>query len=410
MQLQNNIRQFDASFWRYLTSFFVFSVGVFIFAELYPLYLVAHDHSGNVISDASVALNVGSILGTVPAVFLMRWLGLKVTTLVSLAGASLASAARLWHESALMIYGGALAAGFFFAVLTIGIAVTVSRLTTPSNRALGFSWFFGVTISAGFFGDAIGGELPDLIGRLWGIARSADSMLAATIFACGLSLASVIPAMGLRYSSDAQQQQGKISIPRDATTVRLMVAIAVWNVAVGLFAPFYAVYFSKYLNVPVRTIGLDLASGQIVGAIFTMFAPAFINARGAIGSVRLMMFFAGASAFFLSFASTTITVGVGYAMYMGFVAMAQVPLQTLLMNRVRIEEQPSVSMLNSLVVFSALAVGGFIGGQFIDILGYPSMLALAGACCMLASIVFVGMVKVGPEPGKGAPMGPEVVP
>lgn len=409
MQLRNNMRQFDASFWRYLTSFFFFSVGVFIFAELYPLYLQDYGYSVVVLGNASLALNVGSIVGTVPAVFLMRWLGLKETTVVSLAGASLASAARLWHESGLMVYGGAFAAGFFFAVLTVGIAVTVSRLTTPANRALGFSWFFGVTISAGFLGDAIGGELPGLIGRLAGFARSADAMLGATILACALSLASVIPAMGLRYSSDAQQHE-TISIPRDAPIVRMMVAIAIWNFAVGLFAPFYAVYFSTYLGESVRTIGLDLASGQIVGAVFTMFAPAFIAARGAVGSVRFMMFFAGACAFFLSLASTTIAVGIGYAIYMGFVAMAQVPLQTLLMNRVRTEEQAGASMLNSLVVFSAVATGAFIGGHFIFILGFPQLLALAGACCMLAAVVFVVMVKADPEPGKGAPMSSKVGP
>lgn len=409
MQWIDNLRQFDASFWRYLASFFLFSVGVFIFVELYPLYLQSYEYSVVVIGNASFALNMGSILGTVPAVFLMRWLGLRTTTVISLAGVGLASAARLWHESGLMVYGGAFAAGFFFAVLTIGIAVTVTRLTTPANRALGFSWFFGVTIFAGFLGDAIGGELPELIGRLGGFTRSADSMLTATLFACALSLASAIPAMGLRFSSDAQQHE-KIKIPRDPPVVRLMIAIAAWNVAAGLFAPFYAVYFSTYLSLPVRTMGLDLATGQIVGAVFTMFAPALIAARGAIGSVRFMMFFAGASAFFLSMASTTLAVGIGYAIYMGFVAMAQVPLQTLLMNRVRTEEQAGASMLNSLVVFSAVAAGGFIGGQFIHNLGFPPMLALAGASCMLAAVVFVVMVKSGAKPGMNAPMSPKAAP
>lgn len=410
MRWLDNARQFDEGFWRYLTSFGVFSAGVFIFAELYPLYLHAHGHSVVVISNASAVLNIGSILGTVPAVFLMRRLGLKATAMLSLAGASLASAARLWDHSGWMIYGGAFVAGFFFAVLTVANVVIVTRLTTPANRALGFSWFFGLTIFAGFLGDAIGGELPDWFAQIGAMAHAADSMLAAALFGCLLSLAGVIPALGLRHVADAPHQQGSISIPRDWPIVRLMVAVAVWNVAAGLFAPFYGVYFSTVLHASVQTIGLDLASGQVIGALFTMFAPAFIAARGATGSVRFMMFFAGVSAFYLSTTATTLSAGIGYAIYMGFIAMVQVPLQTLLMNRVRTEEQAGASMLNSLVVFCAVAAGGVIGGQFVHTLGFPTMLALAGASCMLAAVVFVVMVKADGDAATAAPATSKAVP
>jgi len=53
MQWLNNARQFDASFWRYLASFFFFSIGVFIFVELYPLYLSSYEYSVVVIGNAS---------------------------------------------------------------------------------------------------------------------------------------------------------------------------------------------------------------------------------------------------------------------------------------------------------------------------------------------------------------------
>ena len=141
MRLRDHLRQFDGNFWRYLGSYSLFWFGVFIFAELYALYMRELGYGVVVLGNASVALNLGSIAGTIPAVFLMRRLGLARTTAVSFAGAGLASAVRLWHDNALAVYGGAFVAGIFFAVAAVGIAVIVSRLTTPSNRADSFGGF-----------------------------------------------------------------------------------------------------------------------------------------------------------------------------------------------------------------------------------------------------------------------------
>lgn len=389
-----DLRQFDASFWRYLAGFSLFSVGLFVYTELYPLYLQDRGVGVVRIGDANLAMNLGCVAGTIPAIFLMRWPGLKGATLLSLAGAGIAFAARLWHASPLTLYGGAFAAGFFLAVLTVGIPVIVSRLTMPSNRALGFSWFFVVTILSGFVGDVIGGELPRTIGGVFRVERYSEQLAIATFLACVVILAGVVPIARMRLAQEGHARE--MRFPRGAATARLILAIALWGFAVGLFAPFYSVYFSTHLHQSVRTIGLDLASGQVMGAVFTIFVPALIAAWGLVRSVRLMMFAAGACAVFLSTAASTLAAGIGYAVYMGFVAMVQPPLNTLLMNGVREEEQAGASMINSLFNFSAVAVGGFVGGRLISALGYPSMLAIAGAACMLAAVVFFVLVRGDP--------------
>ena len=397
MRLLLDLRQFDASFWRYLAGFSLFSIGLFIFTELYPLYLQDRRVSVVTIGDASLALNLGGMAGTVPAIFLMRWPGLKGATLLSLAGVSIASMARLWYSEPLIIYGAAFAGGFFMAVLAVGIPVVISRLTLPANRALGFSLFFVTTITSGFLGDVVGGEMPHWVGRAFRVHDQGEQLLIATFLACVVSLASVVAVARMRISEGAHRQE--LRIPRGRPTMRLMVAIASWSFAVGLFAPFYSVYFSTYLQQPVHTIGLDLASGQVVGAVFTLFAPMFVAGWGAVRSVRFMMFAAGTCSFFLSLVSSTAWVGAGYAVYMGYVAMVQPPLNTLLMNQVREEEQAGASMVNSLFGFTAVAAGGFVGGRLIDVLGFAPMLALSGAACMVAAVIFVILVKPGSVPG-----------
>jgi predicted MFS family arabinose efflux permease len=340
---------------------------------------------------------VGCIAGTLPAVLFMRWLGLKGALIFSMAGYNLASALRLWDVNAAAIYGSAAVAGFFLAIISVGIAVTVSRLTTPSNRALGFSCFFVTTIVAGFFGDAIGGELPGIMERLEHGHTPRDRLFASALLACGIGLAAVLPALFMKLAGEAEQQA--MRFPRERQVVRLMAAIAFWSFAVGLFAPFFGVYFSSHLGASVRTIGLDLASGQVVGALFTVFAPMWVSWWGPVRSIRFFMFTAGASAFFMTLTEGTLTSGLGYAIYTGYVAMVQPPINTLLMNAVRPEEQGGASTVNSLFGFSAVAAGGFIGGQMIDMIGYAPMLGLAGATCMAAAVAFVLLVPLeGPPP------------
>ena len=374
---------------------------MFIYTELYPLFLSEHGVSVVLIGDASLAMNLGSVAGTIPAILLMRWPGLKAATLLGFAGMASASALRLWYTHPWMVYGGAFASGFFLAVLSVGIAVTISRLTTPGNRALGFSCFFVTTIASGFFGDVVGGEMPHWVGKSFGVPKYGDQLFLAVFLACLAILASIVPAARMRLAEGGHRQS--LRIPHSAPTVRLMVAIAAWTFAIGLFAPFYSVYFSTYLQQPVNTIGLDLAGGQVIGALFTVFAPMFIAGWGAVRSVRFMMFAAGTCAFFLSLVMHTVAVGVGYAVYMGYVAMVQTPLNTLLMNQVREDEQAGASMVSSLFSFMAVAAGGFVGGRLIDILGYAPMLALSGAACMFAAVLFVILVKKHDEPSALVP-------
>jgi MFS family permease len=326
----------------------------------------------------------------VPAIVLMRWLGLKGTFVVSLIGYNVASGLRLWDANPFEVYGFAFLAGFFLAILSVGIAVTISRLTTSGNRQLGFTLFFIATIVSGFFGDAIGGELPGILERIEHGHGHGDRLLASLFIACALGLSAVIPALFMRLAGEAHPP--RVRLPHGPAVRRLITAIAFWGFAVGLFAPFFGVYFSSHLGASVRTIGLDLASGQIVGALFTAFAPMWVGAWGPVRSIRFFMFAAGASAFFMTLTEATLVSGVGYAIYMGYLAMVQPPLNTLLMNAVTPEEQAGASMINSLFGFSAVALGGFIGGQLIDALGYPQMLALAGAGCMAAAVVFVLLV------------------
>jgi MFS family permease len=390
--LRLGLPQFDESFWRYVASFSLFSVGLAVIDQLYPLYL--HDRGEGIvmIGNASLALYIGCVAGTVPTVLMLRYGGLRRATMVAFAGYAACSAVRILEDHPFAAYGGAFGAGFFLAVLTVGIAITVARLTKPANRVEGFSWFFVATIAASFIGNLLAGEIPAWLGHLPGEDDPGDQKAAAILAACLVSAIAAIPAGRLRFPTDRRKHE-RMYLPRSPVTLKLLAAVSLWSFAVGLFAPFFASYFSSHLEQPLHTVGVNFALGQVTGAVFTLFAPSFVDAWGMKRSVRFMMFGAGVCAFFLSLVDTVLPNLIGYSIYMGFVTMAKAPLDTLLMNQARTEEQAGMSVIFTLCAFAAVAVGSYVGGRLIALLGYDEMLAIAGACCMLAAVGFIGLMR-----------------
>lgn len=381
-----DFRSFNSNFWRFLACFGCFAVGVLIFNELYPLYLLAHGKDVVLVGKVSLALNIGTVIGTIPAAFMLQRLGIRKTLLLSFFGTGLASAVRAFHANGFALFGGAFAAGFFFAVLTVAAVVAISQLTTPGNRARGFSLFFGTSIGSGVLGDAMGGELPGWITAGLGTEIGIDPMLTAILLACIINLLSVIIASKLHFEGSASLE--KVIIPRSPKILRLMLTVGIWNFAFGLFTPFFVVFFSVQLGASVRSIGLDLTGGQIVAAAATLMAPMMINRLGTLPAIRTMMFLTGVGAFILCSHPRFAGIAAGYMIYTAFQAMTQPAIYTLLMNQTSKAEQAGASMLNSLVVFSSAALSGYLGGQAIHRVGYERILLNCGISCIIAGIVF----------------------
>jgi len=384
-----DFRTFNGNFWRFLASFGFFAVGVLIFNELYPLYLLSHGRDVVLIGKISLAMNIGTVAGTIPAAFMLQKLGIKKTLLVSFFGTGVASAIRVIHSSSFALYGGAFSAGFFFAVLMVTAAVAVTQLVSASDRARGYSLFFGVSIGSGVLGDAMGGELPGWITALFGATIGIDSMLTAILLACIINLLSVITSGGLSFGASSSLE--KIVIPRSPKIIRLMLAVGIWNFAFGLFAPFFTVFFSVHLGASVQAIGLDLTGGQIVASVATLMAPTLINRLGAISAIRIMMFLTGAGAFVLSTHPKLAGIATGYIIYTAFQAMTQPAIYSLLMNQTSNAEHAGAAMINSLVVFTAAAFSGYLGGLAIDRVGYDLMLIVCGTSCLLAGVLFAAL-------------------
>jgi len=386
------LRQFDDTFWSYLASFSLLSFSIVIFGALYPLFL--DEHVGKAVSimgNATLATNLGCVAGAVPAVMLMRRFGLKGAHIVAIVGINVAMALRLFYDSVFMTYGFAFVAGFFLSVLAVGIPVIVARITSRGNRVLAFSCFFVATIGASVVAMAIAGEMPGVLDAMDHGHHHGERLLTALLFGCAIGITAVVPAVSMNIERRGVEQ--RLRIPRGRRAHGLITAIALWNFAVGLFAPFFTLYFSSHLGASMRVIGLKLAAGQLIGAVFMVFAPMWVARWGMVRSIRFFMFGAGAAAFFMTLTEQHLASGIGYAIYMGYVAMVQPPVDTLLMDAVHPEDRAGASMTNSLFGFIAVAAGGFTGAQLIDALGYPEMLALAGTACMAAAVAFVVLVR-----------------
>jgi predicted MFS family arabinose efflux permease len=90
-----------------------------------------------------------------------------------------------------------------------------------------------------------------------------------------------------------------------------------------------------------------------------------------------------------------------YAGYMAFQYMSEPGVFTLLMSRVRKEEQGGASSLNFLAAFSAQALAAALAGTALSEFGYPVVLTAIALMAISSAIVFRALLRrfeTGPDP------------
>jgi predicted MFS family arabinose efflux permease len=162
--------------------------------------------------------------------------------------------------------------------------------------------------------------------------------------------------------------------------------LLLWNLATGAFNPFFTVYFSKNLGMPVSQIGAVFSAAQLAQVVALLAAPLVLRRMGAINGLMSMQIATGLALAWLAIGPTGMFAGVLYAVYVAFQYMSEPGMYSLLMERVKPQERSGASALNFLVIFGGQALAASIAGLAVRRFGYPLVLAAAAITAMLAAI------------------------
>jgi MFS family permease len=349
-------------FWVFLVAAAQFNFGLFIFFLLYNLHLFDLGYREDFLGVVGASATIGSIVGTIPAAFLVRRFGLRKVLLADIACTAAIVTMRALATSRLPLVALAFGAGAIFSVWAVAINPAIAGAVEEKRRPLAFSLFFAVMFSVGIAGNYAGGWLS-----AWLHGKQPALLLAALMVALAL-----VPAWYLKPGEPPQE--GAKVYPRSPFLLRYLVAFAVWNLATGSFNPFANVYFA-HLRFPAQRIGSVFSGAQVAQLAGVLMAPMIFRKAGLVTGIVWMMAATAIGLAGLSTQPTAITAVLVYAWYMAFQWMSEPGLNALLMSRVTERERSGASALNYMVAFSAQAVAALAAGRLLAHFGYGVVLA-----------------------------------
>lgn len=366
-------RGIDPQLFRFLGAVSIFNFGVSIFFLLYNLFLLQLRFQEDFIGRISSAMSVGSIVGTLPGAFVLHKLGIRTTLVLILAGLPTVCVIRALASVPAALLVSAFLGGAFFSLYAVSIAPTVAQFTTTRSRPLGFSLFFSLGIAIGVLAGLVGGKLPGWM-----------SLQNALFAACGIAALSTLPALKLEVRSKPESERR--IYPRGPFIKQFLAVLLLWSLATGAFNPFFSVYFSSNLGMPVDRIGVVYSAAQMAQVVALLLAPLVLRRLGPISGLMGMQLATAVMLAALAIGPNGVVAAFVYALYVAFQYMSEPGMYTLLMERVQPQEQSGASALNFLVIFGGQALAASIAGIGVRRFGYAAVLSVAALAAVLAAI------------------------
>jgi MFS family permease len=379
------VPRLGVQFWRFYSAFFLFNFGLFIFFLLYNLYLFQLGFREDFLGLVASAMTVGSIAGSLLSALAIRRFGLRNTLAVCFVSVAFIAALRTCITPAPALLALACAAGIVTAAWAVCLSPAVAQLTVEKNRPVAFSLIFSTGILIGFLGGLVAGRLPGWVAQLHLAASGVESYRGALLAGCALVLFAVWPLSRVKIAAPPPSPR-RFYRP-SPLTFRFLVAIAAWNLGIGIFNPFFNVFFSR-LRMPVEQIGSLFSAAHVAQAGAVLMAPVVLRRFGLTRGVSGMQFATALALLGLSSAAGPLSAGLAFAAYTMSQYMTEPGMFTFLMDGVPAEERSNASALNFLVTFAAQAIVAAIAGRMLARFGYPPVLVAAAIICALAALLF----------------------
>ena len=367
----------DRNFLIFLFASALFDLGEFIFFLLYNLYLLDLGYNERLLGRIASAITIGSFIGVVPAAALVHRWGLRPALILAIAGASASTALRAIASGPPSLLLFAFLNGLFLSVWAVCLPPAVAASTTERNRARGFSLVASLGISIGIGAGVLGGRLPAIL----------ESKRAALLLGSALVSLAILPALRLRFPIARPSLSEKRVYPRSRFIAGFIFAVFVWSVATGAFNPFFNVYFSQHLRVPVERIGTIFSFSHLAQVMAILSAPLLLRRVAGIKGISYAQMATALMLAILAFATTPAAAAVTYIAYMAFQYMTEPCLFTLLMDRVAPAERSGASALNFLATSLAGTLSAMAAGAALPRFGYSFVLGAAAILAFVAAIL-----------------------
>ena len=373
-------------YWTFFCAAALFNFGLFVFFLLYNIYLLRLGFHENFLGLVSGVMTAGSVVACIPAAAAIRRFGMKPALMGAFVAIACAAALRATVTGAPALIGLAFVAGFFGVFWGVAISPAVAQLTTERNRSLGFSLIMASGVGIGVIAGFIGGRLPGHFGSL--LSSDVAGFRAALFCGCAMVLLALWPLS--RVKLEGVLSKGPVLARPSQNLLRFFAAIVVWNVATGIFNPFFSAFF-VHLRFSTERIGELFSSVHFIQAIAMLAGPIAFQRLGLVRSVSAMQFATALSLAALAMWKGVATASVAYGAYTVFQYMSEPGLFAWLMNSVPESQRAGVSALNMIVILGSQMLVATASGVLITRFGYSPVLGVAALLSVAAALLFRGL-------------------
>jgi MFS family permease len=379
-------RKLGRQFWTFFAASFCFDLGMTMFFFLYNLYILDRGYREDFVGLMAGAMNVGSIVCSIPAGIFLQRLGLRKSLLLCVVLVPSVSAARALFAPRSVLLGFAFLSGLVTTMWAVALSPTIARLTDEKSRPYAFSFVFSSGIGIGILANLIASRMPGWFVWLTSNLTITQAKQLALLTACCIVALGLFPLSRLKLSPVPVAE--KKLYPNNPFLWRFLPNLALWSVVTGSLSPLSNVYFSQYLRMPLERMGFVFSFSSLLQAVGILVSPFVFRKIGLIPGIASTQLITAIFLGILAATAQPLPAAVAYVGYTGFLWMSQPGLFTLLIDRVTPAEQAGASALNFLVISLAQAAAVAAAGASFLRFGYPIVLNSMAGIALLAAVCF----------------------
>jgi MFS family permease len=286
------IRQFSRNARLYLVSAILSGAAFGVYRLLFNFYALSLDLDQSIIGHIITINSITALALALPLGYLADMLGRKVSLLTGGALTSLAVAAMVLWPSQGLFYAMAVVMGAAQSLSAVTMAPFLLENSGVEERTYLFSLSQGLTMTASFIGNSVGGYLPTWIGQARGVEATSSTAYAGALGIIALvSAFALLPLLSLRTPRLAAGERSlfapvSYAVKHIGSIGKMVLPMLITSIGAGLFMPFMNVFFRVVHNQPDPVIGNVLAWGALFMGIGLIIAPPIADR---IGKIQLVV-------------------------------------------------------------------------------------------------------------------------
>lgn len=176
------------------------------------------------------------------------------------------------------------------ALIMVASSPFMANNTGEHNRVTLFSLQNALMTGAGFLGNLLGGQVPQLYAAsTGGEADGVGALRTALLVATGFQALGLLPVLFLRPSGKAAADGGRSFTVRDkATMARLVLPNVLVGLGAGATIPFLNVYIEGRFQVSYASLGNLFAWTSLATAVTVLIQPALVRRLGQLRAVLVV--------------------------------------------------------------------------------------------------------------------------